>query len=83
MKAELDELRTALRLEGAKVPPETTLGAALKKAGKQESLVNDIQKKTRKSLLTSLDVDDKADFRTAAGPGAGAFCFSRWVLSVS
>ena len=73
LTAELEELRTALRVQGAEVPPEAPLGAALKTAGKQKRLVSDIQKKTRKSVMTSLDVDGKADFRTAAGPGAGAF----------
>ena len=73
LKAELEELRTGLVTQGAGVPPEAALGAALKKAGKQKNLVVDIQRKTKKSLEASMDVDGKADFRTAAGPGAGAF----------
>ena len=73
LRAELEELRAALHAQGTKVPLEATLGAALKKAGKQKSLVTDIQRKTRESVLASMGVDDKADFRTAAGPGAGAF----------
>ena len=73
LRAELEELRAALLGQGTTVPPEATLGAALKTAGRQKSLVVDIQRKTRESLLASMDVDEKADFRTTAGPGAGAF----------
>ena len=73
LRAELEELRVALHAQGTKVPPEATLGAALKQAGKQKSLVSDIQRKTRESFSASMDIDDKADFRMAAGPGAGAF----------
>ena len=73
LTTELEELRAGLRSQGAEVPPEATLGAALKKAGKQKSLVNDIQRKNRRTVMASLDVDGRAEFRTAAGPGAGAF----------
>ena len=73
LRNELEQLRADLNEQGAEVPPETTLGAALKKAGNQKSLVANIQKKTQKSVLTSLSVDDKATLRTGAGPGAGAF----------
>jgi len=74
LSTELNTLRTALNEQGAEVPQEAPLGAALKTAGKQSQLVAVIQRKTRKSALTSMGDDgDKATFRTAAGPGAGAF----------